>query len=297
MNNYPQLYLISSEDIKPFTKENLCTITSQEFLSKCKPLFKNFNWGDAIQIDDSYRNNSKYFWDDGWHPMFNDHIGPYFDYGVLDTRFSVIDKNLPLDYFNQTMNYNCNVIPWNAKLQSGEIIVNTGLNQKTNKFETYFMWKDKKIKLTAYLNDISKDHLTGLRTGGGGGFRIGNEYIDYVDLIVTVDNFTLPEYLRKHVYEMYRIISHNNNNYKDKIKITKYDGLKKEDVIKIQTDDSSLETICDEYIIEKINSAKDNDFYNKLKLAFIDSILKSKYLYLNDDYPNDNKTEYDVEFY
>jgi hypothetical protein len=292
MSNYPQLYLISSEDIKPFTKENLCTVTSENFLSKCKPLFKHFNWGDAIQIDDSYRNNSKYYWDNGWHEMFTEHVGPYFDYGVLDERFSVIDKNLPLDYFNQTMSYNCNAIPWTAKLQSGEIIVNADLNKKRNKFETHFMWRNKKITLSSYLNDINKDHLTGLRTGGSGGFRIGNEYIHYIDLIVITDNFTLPEYLRKHVYEMYRY----DNNYKDRMKITKYDGLMKEDEIKIRTDDdSSFETICDKYIITKINL--DNDFYNKLRLAFIDSVLKSRYLYFEDDCPNDDKTTYNVEFF
>lgn len=296
MNNHqqlqlPQLYLISSEDIKPFTKENLCTVTSENFLSKCKPLFKHFNWGDAIQIDDSYRNNSKYYWDNGWHEMFTEHIGPYFDYGVLDGRFSVIDRNLPLNYFNQTLNYNCNAIPWNAKIWSGEIIVNTDLSKKKNKFETHFMWRNKKIKLSAYLNDISKDHLTGLSDGGGGGFMKDNKYINHTNLRVTVDNFTLPEYLRKHVYEMYRY----GNNYNDEMKITKYDGLKREDVIMIQTNNTSFETICNEYITQKINL--DNEFYNKLRLAFIDSVLKSRYLYLDDDYPNDNKTEYDVEFF
>ena len=305
MTQQPKLYSISSVDIKPFTEDNICNVSGTDFLAKCKnKIFQKLNWGDCIQIDDEYRNNSKYFWDDRWYGMNRE----YHDYGVLAQRFSIIDKNLPLDYFNATMYYNTGILPWNPIPYCSQLIVNAELNKKNKKFETYFMWRNKKIKLSTDLNDFCKDYLNGLDEDGRGGFNNGKKMINYVDLRVTENNFVVPEYLRKYVYEMYRyndksksnkfgasfaaFLDDSDDSDENKVKITKYVDLKKGDIIKIQTNEKSFEKICNEYIFTKIE--KDNNFCNDLRLKFIDSILKSKYLDLETDEPLDDESEYEV---
>ncbi|MCJ7637950.1 MAG: hypothetical protein MUO21_10715, partial [Nitrososphaeraceae archaeon] len=62
----PKLYLVSSDDIVPFTEETLCQVNGEKIMTDCKKKF-SFNWGDAIQIGTDYRNQNKYFWDDGFH--------------------------------------------------------------------------------------------------------------------------------------------------------------------------------------------------------------------------------------
>lgn len=303
---YPKIYHVISQDIKPFTKENLCNISKTDFLSNCSQFKLNF--GDAIQVDDQYRNHSKYYWDDGWHEMFTEHIGPYFDYGVLPKQFSVIDKQLPLDYFNNTIDYNSIAVPWDPKLQLSQIIVNTTVN--TNHFTTHFMWRNKKIIISSELYHLDKSILVNMQDCSGGSFNqydhekkmYTDNFINYHNLKVQVNNFTVPEFLRKHIYKMYRTsdkdthVMFSNKKKYDKTIITKYTGLQVGDIIMINTTDMELETICNNYIITKITD--DNEYYNKLRLTFIDNILKSKYLYFyGEDQLTDTKTEYKCEVF
>ena len=174
MSVNPRLYLVSSDDIKPFTENDICSVSGREFLLKCEnQLFKKLNWGDAIQIDTEYRNHSKFFWDDGWYSMDTE---TFSDYGTLDERFSIFSKNLPLDYFNDTMYYNNDIFPWNPKLYLSQIITNIKFDNKINNFKTYFMWRNKKIKLTSELHNLDKSCLDGLEKNGGGSFNKNNKY-------------------------------------------------------------------------------------------------------------------------
>ena len=304
---YPKLYHVTSQDIKPFLEEDLCKVSGNEFLSKCKQF--NFNFGDAIQVDEHYRNQSKYYWDNGWCSMFTEHIGPYFDYGVLPKQFSVIDKQLPLDYFNNTINYNSMAVPWDPKLQLSQIIVNATVN--TNHFTTHFMWRNKKIIISSALYPLDKSILVNMKDCiCSGSFNqydhekkiYTDNFINYHNLKVQVNNFTVPEFLRKYIYKMYRtpdgtqhIMYSNENKYNETI-ITKYTGLQIGDIIMLNTTDTELEKICNDYIITKMKD--DNEYYNKLRLAFIDNIMKSKYLYVyGEDQPTDTKTEYKCEVF
>lgn len=275
----PKLYLISSDDILPFKKKELTKISGKEFLKKCtNKLFKTLEWGDAIQIDSKYRNENKLFWDGGWHYMFTDHIGPYFDYGVLDKRFSVIDKHLPLDYFNDTMYYNSNAIPYTPSLLSKQIIVNTKFKKNTG-FQTYFMWRNKKIILNSDITNFL-NLLIPVDFDGGGCFTHDEKMIDYSRFRVLEDNFEIPEFFKKYLLEI--------DIYGNIIDTKKY-KFNKNDTFKLNTTDKSLYEILNDYVMIKIN---DNKFFKDFRLKFIDKVLNSKYLYFEGDKLEDDKTEY-----
>ena len=288
----PKLYLLSAADIAPFTEETLCQVTQipSEFLKF------NLKWGDAIQIDTDYRNQNKYFWADKFYPMFTEHIGPYYDYGVLDKEFSVINKELPLDYFNDTLYYNNHAFPWTPTLFLDQISNNASFDKKREEFITSFMWRNKKINLHSSLASLDKSMLDGLTEYGGGSFNIydneNKRYTDvhyrYYTLIVTKDDFTIPEFLRGYIHKVYRKDSKNKE-----ILITNYTGLKSGDTIMMDDNDVSLDGLCNEYILEKM---KDTNIYSKLKSNFIDSILKSRYLHLDGDV-TDSEENYNMEYY
>lgn len=195
-----------------------------------------------------------------------------------------------------------------SKKYSDQLIVNVFLNQKKNRFETYFMWGNINITLSSQLNELDKNHLNGLKNAGSGGFTKGNGFISFINFEVVIDNFIFPEYLKEHVYEMHR---YNNTqgksqmelglmnlmgSKKNKIVFTEYNEIKKGDIIKIQVDDESFDEICDDYISTKINS---DNLFDNFRLKFIDSILKSKFLDFEIDSFSDNKNEnkYKVSFY
>lgn len=282
-NVKPKLHLITSADL-------LKPILAGESLSNIIPNL-NLKWGDAIQVNTDYRNQNKYYWGNNrFYPMCTDHIGPYFDYGVLDKEFSVFDKELPLDYFSDTLYYNRNAFPWTPVLYLKQIIVNSLVN------ETYFIWRNKKIILKKQLYELDTSMLNGLKELGGGSFAVYDEinkrYTDNMiryDVLRVLDKtYRVPDFLRGYIYEMHRIKN------KEKIIITNPDNLQANDIIMLNTSEICLEELCSNYILAKM---KFNTYYSdKLRLNFIDSILKSRYLYLTEEEPTDTDTEYMFEF-
>jgi hypothetical protein len=318
------LYKITKEQILPFTEETLCQASKEEFLKKCKNFPHELLWGDAIQIDEEYRNQSKYFYsNNSFIDMFREHIGPYFDYGVLPSQFSVIDKKLPLDHFNETMYYNAEACPWNPELQKEQLIKNMDYDTNTKTFRTNFIWRNKKIKLHSRLCHPDKDILPNIKIENGGSFNIYDEekkeytdvFLRYSMLKVLVDDYVVPGFIKPYIYKTFKkddsdkrilVAGFVSLSSHKEIVNTEYDTLNKDDYIMLNESGVSLNRMCINYIATLLANNKDNknivsistkndDYYDKLENVFIDNILKSKYLYFEEF--DDSCSEYAVEYF
>lgn len=141
-----KFYQVTKKDIAPFSFKNLASVPGDDFIKLCKNYdFTDLKWGDAIQYENEDRNNNKYYWDNGWKSMDYQ----FMDYGSLPQPFSVIDKNLPIDYFQDTIDYNEDIIPWTPTTFSKEIIINATRDNLT--FSTFFIWNNKKCFIEKYI--------------------------------------------------------------------------------------------------------------------------------------------------
>ena len=281
--NLPVLYQITSNDILPFTLENISNTSKKELMNKCS--FFNHNkikWGDAIQIDGNYRNNNKFFWNEGWKKISTDYKGPYFDYGILPHEFSVIDKQLPLNLFNKIIDYNQNVFPWTPKLKSIEITKNTGFIE--DKFSTYFVHNNIKIIINSSLTTLDDKILYGLEEVSVYSYTKYNKPRNDTNVRINIkptDNYILPNFLKPYIRKIYRYNTEEKLSKKIILKKKNYNKLLNNDIIVLKTHKKTLDKICNDYLIHKLTNSK---YFNEYKSKFINNILNSKYLIIDDGF-------------
>ena len=145
-----------------------------------KYIVKPLKWGDAIQVGDDYRNNSKYYWDNGWHEMNCDKEGiAYSDYGLLPTKFAVLYPdhigNKPIDYFSDTISYSGEYFPFQFEWYSEQLLNNASVDLEKFKVATFFVFGTKKYNivsplLTLFYDEICSDfEPSAFTTDVGGG--------------------------------------------------------------------------------------------------------------------------------
>lgn len=271
------LLLVSSNDILPFTIDNLTECTGEEFLSKTQDhLFNKLKWGDAIQIDSSYRNANKFFWDNGWHAMNTENNFGFGDYGILPEQFSVFNpqKNVSVSYFNNTMYYNLDYMPWNPNWFKEELIDNVVFQD--NEIMTHFEWEAKKYTIKYHLSDVlgNKTLFKNFKWTHSSGNC--NETINYLEC--TEDHSSFPESAKKYVKEYYPFLPKPDYKYlKNKIEIDELnwnlldDCLKKSQIGITMDLHNLMKLLLPEILNETVIEDEKNNF--------IDQIFKSTYLY------------------
>lgn len=258
-----QLLFVSSNDILPFTINNIAKFSGEEFLSKNhNKLFANLKWGDAIQINSKYKNENKLYWDNGWHPMNTDCDIGFSDYGILPHNFSIFDpnKNVQMVYFHRTIYHGSDYIPWNPNWFKQELISNIMFCD--NEILTYFKWQTKKCVIKYNLSDILGNkilfkHLTFEYSRSNGTQIIHYHFVK--------NNFQFPKSIRKYVVSCNGINIDNKN--RDLL-----DNCEKRAKIGITIYPYKLA----EFLLEEILNDK---LIEKEKKGFINQIFKSKYLY------------------
>lgn len=272
-----KLLLITSNNILPFTIDNITQCSGDEFLSQNNnEIFKNLKWGDAIQIDSDYRNEDKFFWDNGWHSVDHSEI----NYGVLPPHFSLLNPEitLPLDYFNEAMYYNLECVPWNPKWFENEWINNIIICG--SQLQTHFIRNNKKFTITHHLPENI----------------CGNTYLKNFGYSVTCTKSpTTGDYLTCTENNQF-ICKHNNSPFPESAR--KY--VKKYNDIDIdETNYNILDKCMRNAIIITNKPPKDisdilffelapKETIDNEKKKFIDGLLNSKYLFGDISEESDN---------
>jgi signal peptidase I len=257
------LYNLSKADIKPFSKKTLETISGEDFLENNEYFaIDELKWGDVIQINSGYRNENKYIWNNRWYSLEYDADGPYFDYGVLPLQFSLLDPDckLPLNYFEKSIEYNNEAYPWDPKWYENELIQNYKFNNNKYKATTFFTHNGNYCFISTNISNLI-DILPGIREGGSSGGSDGYQ----VHFTIKDSHFKIPKYFHKFINKDINQLNQLKKDDQFSMNFSTYDGFRnaRNIVIDIEIDNNNISL---------------DDIKNK----FIENIMKSKYLLLED---------------
>jgi hypothetical protein len=195
--------MVGEEDIEPFKIFQLPLVTPEQFLSKVKrkELFSDppLKFGDCLHIG-GYRNNDKFYWDNGWYKTFHSRdIG----YGMIPHKFSVFLKrnaHLPLNYFEDTIYYNTNIYGWNPLEFEDQLTKNCKVG--VDGVSTFFVWKGTKFNIhTSFFDAFERLYIfESIFEECSYLFRHYKASFDSSETEIH-GGTEIPEYIKKHIKE------------------------------------------------------------------------------------------------
>jgi hypothetical protein len=196
---------VNKEDVLPFDTNTITYFTGKEFLEKVKnkELFKDLKFGDCLHFD-HYRNNDKFYWDNRWIPVEHHDI----PYSIIPLRFSMfIHKELPLDYYTDTIYYNAGYFGWNPRDFQDQLIENFTIEKDTIESKesidcakTFFTFQNCKFKFSSIPHDCFTTNELCSNIFPELTYVMGFYEIYLKGKITTMKSGSeIPEFLKKHI--------------------------------------------------------------------------------------------------